>query len=326
MKWIEVKGQGGSLGSLIENENYHTSLFPGVVGIKNSADATFADIDFTGSTFTDGFKVEDATTKIKGTVTAKAADITLGSYDKKNYAGNEATLNIPATTDKLYANSIKEATTGHEDKVTSKVDNQGYVELPNGETDVQVDAWGGVKVNKEPDGGQQPIEVDVDPDGNYVLNLNQLDGKHAFTNVKSVTIEGTKTPNEDQYAILVTAMAGKELILSDNATLNLDNGNGTLSVNKLTVNGYAAIGYKESNPSVMLTVNTIEVAEDANFRVYESYIEVATELGVTSGYKGGVTIGEGGKIAYFKGGAIIAKSMTTPGAMLTWDVKTNEWK
>ena len=324
VKWIEVKGQGGSLGSLIENENYHTSLFPGVVGIKNSADATFADINFTGSTFSEGFKVEDATTKIKGTVTAKTADITLGSYDKKNYAGNEATLNIPATTDKLFANSIKEATTGHGDKVTSKVDNQGYVELPNGETDVQVDAWGGVKVNKEPDGGQQPIEVDVDSDGNYDLDWDDLDGNHAFTNVKSVTINGNMTPTATQYASLVTLLAGKELILSDNATLNLDNGDGTLSVNKLTVNGYAAIGYKESNPSVMLTVNTIEVAENANFRVYDSYIEVATELGVTSGYKGGVTIGEGGKIAYFKGGAIIAKSMTTPGAMLTW--KDGMWQ
>ena len=331
VKWIEVKGQGGSLGSLIENrgttsQNYHTSLFPKVVEIKNSANATFADIDFTGSTFTDGFKVEDATTKIKGTVTAKAANITLGSYDTKNYTGNEATLNIPATTDKLYANSIKEATTGHEDKVTSKVDNQGYVELPNGESDAVVDSWGGVKVNKEPDGGQQPTEVNVDENGNYVLDLAHLDGKHAFSKVKSVTIQGRKTPDKDQYAILVTAMAGKELILDDKATLNLDNGNGTLSVNKLTVKGYAAVGYKESNPSVMLTVNTIEVAENANFRVYDSYIEMATETGVTSGYKGGVTIGKGGKIAYFNGGAIIAKSMTTPGAMLTWDVNTNEWK
>lgn len=329
VKWIEVKGQGGSLGSLIENrgttsQNYHTSLFPKVVEIKNSADATFADIDFTGSTFTDGFKVEDATTKIKGTVTAKSADITLGSYNKKNYTGNEATLNIPATTDKLYAKSIKEANTGHGDKVTSKVDNQGYVELPNGENDADVDSWGGVKVNKEPDGGQQPTEVTVDGNGNYVLNLDELDGKHAFTNVKSVTIEGTKTPNKNQYAILVTAMAGKELILSNNATLNLDNGDGTLSVNKLTVNGYAAIGYKESNPSVMLTVNTIEVADNADFRVYDSYIEMATELGVTSGYKGGVTVGNGGKIAYFNGGAIIAKSMTTPGAMLTW--KDGMWQ
>ena len=326
VKWIEVKGQGGSLGSLIENENYHTSLFPGVVGIKNSADATFADIDFTGSTFSEGFKVEDATTKIKGTVTAKTADITLGSYDKKNYAGNEATLNIPATTDKLFANSIKEASTGHEDKVTSKVDNQGYVELPNGETDVQVDAWGGVKVNKEPDGEKQPTEVPVDGNGNYILDLAHLDGNHAFTNVKSVTINKNMTPTADEYAILVTVMAGKELILSDNSVLNLDNGDGTLSVEKLTVNGYAAVGYKESNPSVMLTVNTIEVAENANFRVYDSYIEMATETGVTSGYKGGVTIGKGGKIAYFNGGAIIAKSMTTPGAMLTWDEKTNEWK
>ena len=331
VKWIEVKGQGGSLGSLIENrgaanQNYYTSLFPNVEEIKNSADATFADIDFTGSAFTDGFKVEDATTKIKGIVTAKTAKITLGSYDTKNYTGNEATLNIPATTDKLYANSIKEAATSHEDKVTSRVDNQGYVELPNGEADVEVDAWGGVEVNREPDGGQQPTEVTVDKDGNYVLELDELDGKHAFTDVKSVTINKNITPTADQYAILVTAMAGKELILDKGATLNLDNGNGTLSVNKLTVKGYAAVGYKESNPSVMLTVNTIEVAEKGDFRVYESYIEVATETGVTSGYEGGVTIKNGGRITYFKGGAIIAKSMTTPGAMLTWDVKINKWK
>ena len=330
VKWIEVKGQGGSLGSLIENrgaanQNYYTSLFPNVVEIKNSADATFADIDFTGSAFTDGFKVEDATTKIKGIVTAKTADITLGSYDTKNYTGNEATLNIPATTDKLYANSIKEATTGHGDKVTSKVDNQGYVELPNGETDVQVDAWGGVKVNKKPDGGQQPTEVNVDKNGNYVLDLADLDGKHAFTNVKSVTINEEMTPTAEEYASLVTLMAGKELILGTNAVLSLANGNGTLTVEKLTVTGNTVgIGNGTSNGSVMLTTKNIEVKENCTLNVWESYIKVDGKI--SAGSYTGVTLGTGAKITVNAGAQIVADNMTNPGAMLTWDITSNKWK
>ena len=329
VKWIEVKGQGGSLGSLIENrgavnQNYYTSLFPNVIEVKNSANATLTDITFGASSI--DFNIEAAMTSIKGIVKAENADVVLGSYDKKNYKDIEATLNIPGEDDELYVKSIT-ANKYLKGEKKAKVSNQGKIELPFGitiGTDVVVEGVG--TVNGENPSEGQKIEVSVDADGNYDLNLADLDGKHAFSKVKSVTIQGSKTPDKDQYAILVTAMAGKELILDDKATLNLDNGNGTLSVNKLTVKGYAAVGYKESNPSVMLTVNTIEVAENANFRVYDSYIEMATETGVTSGYKGGVTIRNGGKISYFKGGAIIAKSMTTPGAMLTWDVKTNEWK
>ena len=331
IKWIEVKGKGGSLGSLIENrgaanQNYFTSLFPNLVEVTTKANATFYDVNFGSSSKNVAFNIEAATTTIRGWVNSEQynLNITLGSYDEKNYKGVRATLTLPTTTDKLYAASIKQDAASNNEP--SKVINNGFVQLPNGKTpDITGDNWTGVPAGQKPGEGQQPIEVNVDDYGNYNLDLDDLDGTHAFTNVKSVTIKENMTPTADQYAILVTAMAGKELILDD-GTLNLDNGNGTLSVNKLTVKGYAAVGYKESNPSVMLTVNTIEVAENANFRVYESYIEMATEKGVTSGYKGGVTIGKGGKISYFKGGAIIAKSMTTPGAMLTWDVNTNEWK
>ena len=331
IKWIEVKGKGGSLGSLIENrgaanQNYFTSLFPNVVEVTTKADATFYDVNF-GGTSEVKFNIEAGTTSIRGWVNNEMYNLafTLGSYDEKNYKGVSATLKLPMTTDRLYAASIEKNSKSKDQP--SKVINNGFVQLPNGETpDITGDNWTGVPAGQKPGEGQQPTEVTVDDKGNYNLKLDDLDGNHAFTNVKSVTINGGMTPTAKQYAILVTAMAGKELILSNNSVLNLDNGDGTLSVKKLTVKGYAAVGYKESNPSVMLTVNTIEVAEKANFRVYDSYIEVATETGVTSGYKGGVTIGEGGKIAYFNGGAIIAKSMTTPGAMLTWDEKNNKWK
>ena len=331
IKWIEVKGKGGSLGSLIENrgaanQNYFTSLFPNLVEVTTKANATFYDVNF-GSSETVAFNIEAATTAIRGWVNSEQykLNITLGSYDEKNYKGVSATLTLPTTTDKLYAASIEQNTTSED--APSKVINNGFVQLPNGkDPGIKDTNWTGVPAGQKPGEGQKPAEVTVDNYGNYILNPADLDGTHAFTNVKSVTINKNITPTADQYAILVTAMAGKELILDEDATLNLDNGNGTLSVNKLTVKGYAAVGYKESNPSVMLTVNTIEVAEKGDFRVYESYIEVATETGVTSGYEGGVTIKNGGRITYFKGGAIIAKSMTTPGAMLTWDVKTNKWK
>ena len=326
VKWIEVKGQGGSLGSLIENrgvanQNYYTSLFPNVIEVKNSADATLTDITFGASDI--DFNIEAATTSIKGIVKAENADVVLGSYDKKNYKDIEATLNIPGEDDELYVKSIT-ANTNLKGEKKAKVSNQGKIELPFGVTigtGVVVEGVGTVN-GENPSEGQE-AEVPVDSDGNYELNLADLDGKHAFTNVKSVTISKEMTPTAAEYASMVTLLAGKELILKE--TLHLNNGDGTLAVNKLTVNASdVAIGTGVSNGNVMLTVNTIEIAAAASLAVGDSYIEVATEKGVAAGSTTGVTIMSGGSISYENGGAIVADNMANPGALLTW--KQGKWQ
>ena len=321
VKWIEVKGQGGALGTKIVNNGHHRSIFPNVQEVETSANATFADVDF-GSTDNVDFNIKGATTRIEGTVNAKTADIVLGSYDERNYKGINATLNIPTTTDILYANSIKEVS-GHDQDITSTVMNQGYVQLPNGETDTDVDKWEGVAVGKKP-----TDKPGAGTQGNYTLNLSTLAydlENYDFSNVKTVTVESQIQPTEDQYKDMVKLLEGKELILK--ATLNLSNGDGSLTVNKLTIDGNIVnVGDGKTGVSkhLMLTTNSIEVKSGAKLSVNENWILVNQE--VREGTYDYVV--NNGQITFSNSypGAIKAKNKAdVNGAYLTWN-STTGWE
>ena len=320
VKWIEIKGQGGSLGTEIVKEgtkvSHFPSQFPSVEEITTSANATFADIDFTNSDKI-AFNIKGATTRIEGTVNAKTADIVLGSYDERNYKGINATLNIPTTTDNLYANSIKEVD-GHDQDITSTVMNQGYVQLPNGKTNTDVDKGEGVEVGKKPT--DKPGAGDAQ--GNYTVSdftilATDLATKD-FKNVKKVTYNVSGVPTAEQYKDLVTLFAGRDVVLK--TILDLTNGDGTLTMNKLTVdnNGREVkIGDGNQNSrKVMMTVNSLEVTSGTKLTVNESWILITGSARV--GTHGSVT--NNGTINFDNnGGAIVTQNQANPnGAYLMY--------
>ena len=330
VKWIEVKGQGGSLGTEIVVTNgvpsHFTSLFPSVIEITTSADATIADATFSAASI--DFNIEAATTNIRGTVDAANADVVIGSYDSRNYEGVDATLNIPATTGVLNVNTITK-TTDHPSEVTATIINQGTIKLPvNGSVDAGIKVEGngatpGTDTSKEPAG-------DSGNATNYTLNLNTLANDletKDWTGVTSVTINSTIAPNADQFKALKEALNGRDLILSGtNTTVNLGAGDGSLAANSLIVNGTATIGDTHANSKkVMLTVNEIEVATGATLTVNESWILVNQNVREGSGLHMNVT----GTITYsttYAGGSIVAiDGANVNGAYLHWDTTEKEW-
>ena len=321
VKWIEVKGKGGSLGSLIDRNastpDYWTSEFPALVEVKTKANATFYDVNL-GADKSVAFNIEAATTTMRGWVNKEKYNLafTLGSYDKKNYKSVSATLKLEMTTDELYAASIKqESNSGDE---PSKVINNGLVQLPNGEEpEIKAPNWSGVPAGQKP--GNKPAAGNKN--GNYTLTLSNLAEdleKKDWTNVTSVTINSTIDPNADEFKALKKALDGRDLILGSDITVNLRGGDGSLKANSLIVNGKATIGDTHANSKkVMLTVNEIKVATGATLTVNESWILVNQEVREGSG--NGMTVK--GKIIYDKqGGAIKALNNDgAEGAYLTWN-------
>ena len=330
VKWIEVKGQGGSLGTEIVVTNgvpsHFTSLFPSVIKITTSADAAIADATFSAEDI--NFNIEAATTNIRGTVDAAKANVVIGSYDSRNYEGVDATLNIPATTGVLNVKTITK-TTDHPSEVTATIINQGTIKLPvNGSVDA------GIKV--EGNGATPGKDTSKKPAGdsgnatNYTLNLstlaNDLETKD-WTGVTSVTINSPIAPNAEQFKALKKALNGRDLILSgNNTTVDLRDGDGSLAANSLIVNGTARIGDAHANSKkVMLTVNEIEVATDAILTVNESWILVNQNVRKGSGLHMNVT----GTITYSTtnaGGSIVAiDGANVNGAYLHWNTTKKEW-
>ena len=324
VKWIEVKGQGGSLGTEIVVTNgvpsHFTSVFPNVIEITTSADATIADATFKASDI--DFNIEAATTSIRGTVDAAKADVVIGSYDSRNYKGVDATLNIPATTGVLNVNAISK-TTDHTDEVVAKVINQGNIQLPYNVEPGRGLVWEGAgKVNGEdPNAGQKAPAGDAGNATNYTLSdLDKLKddlAKKDWTKVTSVTITSSIVPTEEQYADLKELLAGKELILSN--ALNLSNGDGTLTVDKLTIpSGTAYVGdANEFSQKIMLTVNSLEVKSGATLNVNESWILVT---GTVRPLSSGKVVVNGTLNFDGKGGAIVTANNADPqGAYLMWN-------
>ena len=324
VKWIEVKGKGGSLGSLIDRNastpDYWTSEFPALVEVKTKANATFYDVNL-GADQRVAFNIEAATTTMRGWVNKEKYNLafTLGSYDKKNYRSVSATLKLEMTTDELYAASIEQESNSNDEP--SKVINNGLVQLPNDKKPgIVAPNWSGVPAGQKP--GDKPA---AGVNGVYTLNLATLAKdleEMDFSAVTTVKITENITPNATEYANLKKLLAGKDVEISGN--LNLKNGDGTLSLNKLTVkDGYRYLGDgKEKSRKVMLTVKEIVVEAGATLQVNESWVLVNQKVRVGSG--DGMTVND--NIKYDgKGGAIKALNNDgAEGAYLTWD-NTRGW-
>ncbi len=329
VKWIEVKGQGGSLGTEIVKTNgvpsHFTSLFPSVIKITTSANATIADATFSAPSI--AFNIEAAMTNIRGTVNAAKADVVIGSYDSRNYEGVDATLNIPATTGVLNVKTITK-TTDHPTEVIATLINQGTINLPVGGS-----VGDGIKVqgNGATPGKDTSKDPAGDENGNYTLNMNTLADdleKKDWTGVTSVTINSNIAPDAGQFKALKKALDGKDLILSGNGiSVDLRSGDGSLKANSLIVkSGVAKIGDAHANSKkVMLTVNEIKVATGATLTVNESWILVNQNVREGSGLHMDVA----GTIEYSTtnaGGSIVAfDNANVSGAYLHWDTTKKEW-
>lgn len=322
VKWIEIKGQGGSLGTEIVNgatPSHCTSIFDNVVEITTSANATLADINFSGASI--DFNIEAATTNIRGTVKAEGADVVIGSYDGRNYKGIDATLNIPATDGELFVKSINK-TSDHANEVTAKVINQGNISLPyNVEPGTGIVWEGAGKVNGEdPNAGQKP---EAGTNGEYTLDLNSLANdlqKLDFSNVKKIVVNSAIAPTAEQYANLKELFKDREVVVGSNVTVNLGAGDGSMVINKLTISGNATIGDTRANSNkVMLTVNSLEVSAGSTLTVNESFILVSGN--VRPNTSGNVTaLGTITNNSSYPGGAVVAVDNSNPqGAYLKWN-------
>ena len=312
VKWIEVKGQGGSLGSLIENrgaanQNYYTSLFPNVIEVKNSANATLTDITFGASDI--DFNIEAATTSIKGIVKAENADVVLGSYDKKNYKDIEATLDIPGEDDELYVKSIT-ANTNLKGEKKAKVSNQGKIELPYGASigaGVVVEGKGTVN-------GEKP-ETPVTPEDAVTVDGTQ--GLAALANVEMddetvITLTGNFDMSLDVNKDYASLLAGKNVVAGGCVIQKLTNAM-NVSMASLTLSDNVIISGDATQPSVViLTVDNLSYPAGTVLGINNGWIKISGDQEVNAGSTG---INSGGEL---KGnGAIVG--YTSNDRRLAWD-------
>lgn len=287
VKWIEIKGQGGSLGTeIVEGTvpSHFTSQFPSVEEITTSANATLADINFSGAGIE--FNIEAATTNIRGTVKAEGADVVIGSYDGRNYKGIDATLNIPATDGELFVKSINK-TSDHADEITAKVINQGKI----------VTAWDYILDNTvvwEGAGtvnGNKPETPEMPVDDVTVSGTNGLKALADFVMDEEtvITLNGdfNMILNENKdYAYL---LAGKDVIAGSCVIQNLTpDMNLSMKSLKAVYNNVVIWGNENQPNVVVLTVDELDYSEamvvikDGWVRVSGTH-EVGSSQGVISG-------------------------------------------
>ena len=327
---IVVKENGGVLGEAEKNEAgtkiHERTSFPSVTKVETNGDVTFYDVDLAAAT---KFDVKAGTTTIKGTVDAKEATFTLGSYDDKQYVAHDGTLSIPTKFDELNAAQItKKSGTGHDTEFDAVVMNQGLVNLPEGVQHGVGDGWKGNKPGEITSGETGTPDKVESQGGVYTVNADNLieDAKKDFSEVTAIKITSGLTPTEDQYNALKTIVSGKELILT-NGTLSLGNGDGNLSAEKLTVEG-ENVGVSTTNGVknvVMLTVNSVEVKSEAALIVYDAWILV--NQNVRKGSSTGLRID--GTVTYNadRPGAIVAiNNADTAGAYLEMNTTSKKWE
>ena len=330
IKWIEVKGKGGSLGSLIENrgatdQNYFTSLFPDLVEVTTKANATFYDVNF-GSSEDVAFNIEAATTTIRGWVNSEQykLNITLGSYDEKNYKGVSATLTLPTTTDRLYAASIEQNKASGDEP--SKVINNGFVQLPNGITPGITDNnWTGVPAGQKP--GENPDEIltetnlIIDEASNYKTLKALKDYLNTFDDIsalETITITMGVDMSLDENKGSLDVLAGKDVIVSKGGFYKVSEDMG-LKCKSLTVEaGGCLVMNVENKPNtVVLTVESVDYSKGTLGLINSPYIKISKPVQINTGsyVSGGNKItGEGGIVADL-----------TDGTLVWWNQETNLW-
>ena len=288
VKWIEIKGQGGSLGTEIVDgatPSHFTSEFPSVEKITTSANATLADINFSGTSI--DFNIEAATTNIRGTVKAEGADVVIGSYDDRNYKGIDATLNIPATDGELYVKSINK-TSDHANEVTAKVINQGEI---NTAWDYDLDdtiVWEGKgQVNgNEPETPETPVDA--------VTVIADQGGLKALENVvmndeTEITLTGNFNMSLDENKDYAYLLAGKDVIAEGCEIQNLTpDMNLSMKSLKATYKNLIISGNANQPNVVVLTVDELDYSE-APVVIINGWVrvsgthEVGSSQGVISG-------------------------------------------
>ena len=327
---IVVKENGGVLGEAEKNEAdtkiHERTSFPSVEKVETNGDVTFYDVDLAAAT---KFDVKAGTTTIKGTVNAEKATFTLGSYDDKQYVAHDGTLSIPTKFDELNAAQItKKSGTGHDTEFDAVVMNQGLVNLPKGTMHGVGDGWKGNKpgeINSGETGTPDKVES---LGGVYTVNGTSSlieDAKKDFSDVTTIKITSGIKPTKDEYEALKTIVEGKELVLTD-GTLSLGDGDGTLSAEKLTVEG-EDVGVSTTDKAknvVMLTVKSIEVKKESSLTVYDAWILV--NQNVREGSSTGLQID--GTVTYNEDrpGAIVAiNNADTAGAYLEMNTTSKKW-
>ncbi|HJA83394.1 MAG TPA: hypothetical protein H9785_05455, partial [Candidatus Bacteroides intestinavium] len=289
VKWIEIKGQGGSLGTEIEGtpDSHKRSVFENVVEITTSANATLADIDFTNSNEI-AFNIEAATTNIRGIVNANSAKVVIGSYDGRNYKGIDATLNIPATDGELYVKSINKIyVPEHADEITAKVINQGKIETA---WDYILDnevVWEGAGTvdGKKPETPETPVDA---------VTVSGTDGLQALADVvmgneTEITLTGNFNMNLDENKDYAYLLAGKDVIAEGCEIQNLTpDMNLSMKSLKATYKNLIISGNANQPNVVVLTVDELDYSEAAVLitngwvRVSGTH-EVGSSQGVISG-------------------------------------------
>lgn len=287
VKWIEIKGQGGSLGTEIVNgatPSHCTSIFDNVVEITTSANATLADINFSDASIE--FNIEAATTNIRGTVNAEGADVVIGSYDGRNYKGIDATLNIPATDGELFVKSINK-TSDHADEVTAKVINQGYIGTAWDYTLDNTVVWEGAgTVN-----GNKPETPEMPVDDVTVSGTN---GLKALADVVMdeetvITLNGNFDMSLDENKDYAYLLAGKDVIAGSCVIQNLTpDMNLSMKSLKAVYNNVVIMGNEKQPNVVVLTVDELDYSE-AVVAITNGWVrvsgthEVGSSQGVISG-------------------------------------------
>lgn len=329
VKWIEVKGKGGSLGSLINRSastpDYWTSEFPNLVEVTTKANATFYDVNLGGSYNVD-FNIEAATATIRGQVNKDKynLDITLGSYDEKNYKGVSAALTLPMTTDELYAASIEKNDESND--ITAKVINNGFVELPtNVVPGINGDDWTGVPAGQKP--GETPDKVlteenlTVDENSNYKTLQDLKNYLATFDNIdalETITISTGVNMALDANKGSLDVLNGKDVIVNGGGFINVSEDMG-LKCKSLTVgNGNCIVKGVENQPNtVVLTVETLNYSGGTLLLINSPYIKISQPVQVNTGSYitgGGTFTGEGG---------IVADDLN--GNLVWWNQVTNKW-
>ena len=328
VKWIEVKGKGGSLGSLINRSastpDYWTSEFPALVEVTTKANATFYDVNLGGADV--DFNIEAATTTIRGLVNNEKynLDITLGSYDEKNYKGVSATLKLTETTDKLYAASIEQNTTSTD--APSKVINNGFVQLPNGKTPgITGTNWSGVPAGQKPGEDQDKVltetNLTIDENSDYKTLKALKDYLNTFDDIsalETITITMGVNMSLDENKGSLDVLAGKDVIVSAGGFNNVSEDMG-LKCKSLTVGegGCLVMNVKNKPNTVVLTVESIDYSKGTLGLINSPYIKISKPVQINTGsyVSGGDEItGEGDIVADL-----------TDGTLVWWNQETNLW-